>query len=99
MVFTRFDYSTGDAAGQNMVSRATFIACEWINEQRPEMLHYMLSGNFDTEKKTSSVNLLKTRGKRVTAEITVPREILMKHFASRPNRSPMASRFRRSRRS
>ena len=38
MVFTRFDYSTGDAAGQNMVSRATFIACEWINEQRPEML-------------------------------------------------------------
>jgi hydroxymethylglutaryl-CoA reductase len=42
------------------------------------MLHYMLSGNFDTEKKTSSVNLLKTRGRRVTAEITVPREILMK---------------------
>ncbi|GIR82848.1 MAG: hypothetical protein CM15mP84_05960 [Cellvibrionales bacterium] len=63
-----------------MVSRATFIACEWIHEQRPEMLHYMLSGNFDTEKKTSSVNLLKTRGKRVTAEITVPRDILMKHL-------------------
>ena len=84
MVFTRFDYSTGDAAGQNMVSRATFIACEWINEQRPEMLHYMLSGNFDTEKKTSSVNLLKTRGKRVTAEITVPRDILMKHLRVAP---------------
>ena len=87
MVFTRFDYSTGDAAGQNMVSRATFIACEWINEQRPEMLHYMLSGNFDTEKKTSSVNLLKTRGKRVTAEITVPREILIKHLRVAPEQS------------
>ena len=48
------------------------------------MLHYMLSGNFDTEKKTSSVNLLKTRGKRVTAEITVPREILMKHLRVAP---------------
>ena len=84
MIFTRFDYSTGDAAGQNMVSRATFIACEWINQQRPEMLHYMLSGNFDTEKKTSSVNLLKTRGKRVTAEITIPRDILMKHLRVAP---------------
>ncbi|GIR14837.1 MAG: hypothetical protein CM15mP25_5920 [Gammaproteobacteria bacterium] len=59
MVFTRFDYSTAMPPARNMVSRATFIACEWINEQRPEMLHYMLSGNFDTEKKTSSVNLLK----------------------------------------
>ena len=84
MIFTRFDYSTGDAAGQNMVSRATFIACEWINQQRPEMLHYMLSGNFDTEKKTSSVNLLKTRGRRVTAEITIPRDILMKHLRVAP---------------
>ena len=84
MVFTRFNYSTGDAAGQNMVSRATFIACEWITKQRPEMLHYLLSGNFDTEKKTSSVNLLKGRGKRVTAEITIPRETLMKHLRITP---------------
>ena len=28
-VACRFDYSTGDAAGQNMTSRATFFACEW----------------------------------------------------------------------
>ncbi|MEN0015436.1 MAG: hypothetical protein AAGC46_18860, partial [Solirubrobacteraceae bacterium] len=28
--FTRFDYTTGDAAGQNMVGKATWAACEWI---------------------------------------------------------------------
>ena len=26
----RFNYTTGDAAGQNMVGRATFAACSWI---------------------------------------------------------------------
>jgi len=76
MVHTRFDYSTGDAAGQNMTGKATFVACEWIREQVPYMRHYMLSGAFDTEKRTSFVNSLKGRGRRVTAELTIPREVL-----------------------
>lgn len=83
-VYTRFDYSTGDAAGQNMTSRATFVACEWIRENYPALRNYLLSGNFDTEKRTSSVNLLKNRGKRVTAEITIPRELLEKHLRITP---------------
>ncbi|WP_439107506.1 hydroxymethylglutaryl-CoA reductase [Congregibacter sp.] len=83
-VYTRFDYSTGDAAGQNMTSRATFVACEWIRENYPALKNYLLSGNFDTEKRTSSVNLLKNRGKRVTAEITVPREVLERNLRITP---------------
>jgi len=83
-VYTRFDYSTGDAAGQNMTSRATFVACEWIRENYPALRNYLLSGNFDTEKRTSSVNLLKNRGKRVTAEITIPREVLEQHLRITP---------------
>ncbi len=31
--YLRFNYTTGDAAGQNMVGRATFAACSWILEQ------------------------------------------------------------------
>ncbi|MFK7830592.1 MAG: hydroxymethylglutaryl-CoA reductase [Congregibacter sp.] len=83
-VYTRFDYSTGDAAGQNMTSRATFVACEWIRENYPALKHYLLSGNFDTEKRTSSVNMLKTRGRRVTAEITIPREVLERNLRITP---------------
>lgn len=83
-VYTRFDYSTGDAAGQNMTSRATFVACEWIREQYPSMRHYLLSGNFDTEKRTSAVNLLKNRGRRVTAEVTIPREVLERNLRITP---------------
>lgn len=77
MVYTRFDYSTGDAAGQNMTGKATFVACEWIRQQYPTLRHYMLSGGWDTEKKTSYVNSLKGRGRRVTAELTIPRQILI----------------------
>ncbi len=84
MVFTRFDYSTGDAAGQNMTSKATFVACEWIHRNFPALTHYLLSGNFDTEKKTSSVNLLKGRGRRVTAEITVPRQVMIDNLRITP---------------
>jgi hydroxymethylglutaryl-CoA reductase (NADPH) len=84
MVFTRFDYSTGDAAGQNMTSKATFVACEWIREQYGKISHYLLSGNFDTEKKTSSVNMLKGRGRRVTAEITIPRDVMIENLRITP---------------
>ena len=85
MVFTRFDYSTGDAAGQNMTSRATFVATEWIKQQCPTIHHYLLSGNFDTEKKTSSVNMLKGRGRRVTAEITIPAEVMQRNLRITPH--------------
>jgi hydroxymethylglutaryl-CoA reductase (NADPH) len=84
MIFTRFDYSTGDAAGQNMTSKATFVACEWIRKQVDTISHYLLSGNFDTEKKTSSVNLLKGRGRRVTAEITIPRDVMIENLRISP---------------
>jgi len=85
MVFTRFDYSTGDAAGQNMTSKATFVACEWINKEFPGISHYLLSGSFDTEKRTSSVNLLKGRGRRVTAEITIPQQVMREVLRITPN--------------
>jgi len=77
--FLRFDYTTGDAAGQNMVSRATHHACKWILEQKPEgMEHFTLAAQMDTDKKHSQINTLKTRGKRVVAEALIPNELLKK---------------------
>lgn len=76
-VFLRFNYSTGDAAGQNMVGRATFAACSWILDQYPEPIqHFYLESNFATDKKASQVNIMRTRGKRVTAEATIKRDVL-----------------------
>jgi len=72
----RFNYTTGDAAGQNMTGKATLAACEWIAEQYPGGAKYLLSGNMDTDKKHSQVNTLVTRGKRVVAEAVIRQEAL-----------------------
>ncbi|MBX3065073.1 MAG: hydroxymethylglutaryl-CoA reductase [Anaerolineae bacterium] len=84
--FLRFNFSTGDAAGQNMVGRATFAACSWIIEHYKDYLiqHFYLESNFATDKKGSQVNILHTRGKRVTAEISVKREILIQTLHVEP---------------
>jgi hydroxymethylglutaryl-CoA reductase (NADPH) len=76
--YLRFNYTTGDAAGQNMTGKATLAACEWIRAQHPGHPEFMLSGNMDTDKKFSRLNMLMTRGKRVVAEVVVPRDLLMR---------------------
>jgi hydroxymethylglutaryl-CoA reductase (NADPH) len=72
MLYTRFNYTTGDAAGQNLTGKATAAACKWIVEQNPQIKHFFLESNFATDKKSSQVNMLNTRGKRVVAEATIP---------------------------
>ena len=72
----RFNYTTGDAAGQNMTGKATFAACEWIKKNYPGGANYILSGNMDTDKKHSRANMLLTRGKRVVAECTIKGDLL-----------------------
>jgi hydroxymethylglutaryl-CoA reductase (NADPH) len=82
--FLRFNYSTGDAAGQNMVGRATFAACSWILERVDHVSSFYLESNLATDKKASQVNVMRTRGKRVTAEVTVPREVLVQQMRVEP---------------
>jgi hydroxymethylglutaryl-CoA reductase (NADPH) len=74
--YLRFNYTTGDAAGQNMTGRATWAACEWITKTYPGGVKYILSGGIDTDKKHSHLNMLLTRGKRVVAEATIRKDLL-----------------------
>ena len=55
----------------------TQAACDWIKENYDGALeHYFLESNFATDKKSSQVNMLRTRGKRVVAEATIPRDLI-----------------------
>jgi len=76
--YLRFNYTTGDAAGQNMVGRATFAACSWIldNYKDHPIQHFYLESNLATDKKASQVNVMHTRGKRVVAEAVIKRDVL-----------------------
>jgi len=84
LLYTRFDYTTGDAAGQNMVGRATWAACEWVQRTHPDHPRYVLSGSIDTDKKHSRLNMLRTRGKRVVAEATISASLLHEHMGVTP---------------
>jgi hydroxymethylglutaryl-CoA reductase (NADPH) len=72
MRYLRFNYTTGDAAGQNMSGKATLAACEWIAANHPGGARFTLSGAIDTDKKHSHMNMLHSRGARVIAEAVIP---------------------------
>jgi len=85
--YLRFNYSTGDAAGQNMVGRATFAACSWVLEQpwpKENVRRFYLESNLATDKKASQINVMRTRGKRVVAECSIPRDVLVQHMRVEP---------------
>jgi len=78
--YLRFNYTTADAAGQNLTSKATQAACSWIREHYPQPMQFMLSGNMETDKKHSHMNMLHTRGRRVIAEVVLPAAALRQHL-------------------
>src|SRR5215216_1322031 len=81
ILYTRFNWTTGDAAGQNLTGKATAVACSWITSNYPgDIKQFFLESNFATDKKSSQVNMLRTRGKRVVAECTLPNELVEKHM-------------------
>jgi hydroxymethylglutaryl-CoA reductase (NADPH) len=82
ILYTRFNYTTGDAAGQNLTGKATQAACRWIEAHNHTIEHYFLESNFATDKKSSQINMLRTRGKRVVAEAVIPNEILRRVMRS-----------------
>jgi hydroxymethylglutaryl-CoA reductase (NADPH) len=46
--------------------------------------HFYLESNLATDKKASQVNIMHTRGKRVIAEATIKREVLVEHMRVEP---------------
>lgn len=84
LLFLRFSFSTGDASGHNMSTKASEHLLYWLLGQYPELSYISLSGNYCTDKKTSAVNSILGRGKNVVAEILIPEEIVKTVLHSTP---------------
>lgn len=81
LLYLRLSFTTGDAAGHNMTTKAADAIGKWIEEKYAPSLKYLaVSGNYCTDKKNSAVNGILGRGKYVVAEIMVPHEICEKHL-------------------
>lgn len=84
-VYLIFEYTTGDAAGQNMVTIATEAILQYIIAQTPiKPLHYYIEANLSGDKKASTQSFQTVRGKKVTAEIHIPAQLIKKYLHTTP---------------
>ncbi|MEM8581199.1 MAG: hydroxymethylglutaryl-CoA reductase [Pseudomonadota bacterium] len=84
LLYIRFECSSGDASGHNMVTGAADALLTWLLQEYPSLEYSSISGNFCTDKKVSAVNGLLGRGKYVIAEIEVSREICARLLRTTP---------------
>ena len=72
-----FEYHTGDASGQNMVTICTNAICQYILENAPiKPVYWFLESNYSGDKKATSLSFTNNRGKKVTTEIILSEEIV-----------------------
>ena len=72
-VYLNLQYSTGDAAGQNMVTIATQCICDYIMENCPTRpLRYFVEANMSGDKKASQQSFQTVRGRKVAAAVYLP---------------------------
>ncbi|GAL16009.1 hydroxymethylglutaryl-CoA reductase [Vibrio astriarenae] len=86
-VYLVFEYLTGDASGQNMVTIATNAVFEFIMQHAPiEPEFAFLDGNLSGDKKATAQTLRSVRGKKVTAEANIPAELVEKYLHTTPEK-------------
>lgn len=84
-VYLNFEFTTGDASGQNMVTIATQAVCDEILKHTPvKPLHHYVESNLSGDKKASARAFTTARGKKVTAEAHLSAELIAKHLHTTP---------------
>jgi hydroxymethylglutaryl-CoA reductase (NADPH) len=84
-VYMYLEYTTGDASGQNMVTIATNAIYEYVLANSPVIIkHAFLEANFSGDKKASAMSFLGVRGKKVTTEINLSKELIESFLHTTP---------------
>lgn len=77
IVFLVCRFTTGDAAGQNMVTVAAQAICDEICANSPIPIRScFVEGNFSGDKKSSYFGVLRGRGRKVSASVSLPSEVV-----------------------
>lgn len=86
-VILTFEYTTGDAAGQNMVTICTDQICQYILanfETQPN--EWYIESNYAGDKKATALSFSNVRGKKVTAEIVLLKEVVAETLKTTPEK-------------
>ncbi len=80
-----FEYTTGDAAGQNMVTICTDAICKYlIHASKIKPKKFYIESNLAGDKKPTAKNVTSARGRRVIAEATITKEVVKSILKSTP---------------
>jgi hydroxymethylglutaryl-CoA reductase (NADPH) len=86
-VYLIFEFTTGDASGQNMVTIATEAICAYIKAHSPiHPEYFFIEANLSGDKKASAQSLLQVRGRKVTTEVVLPADLVEKRLNTTPHR-------------
>lgn len=83
-VFLRFEASSGDAMGMNMMVRGISRVMDFVEAKNPHVKHVALTGNVCTDKKSAATNWILGRGKTVVAEATIEKEVVKSKLKTSP---------------
>jgi hydroxymethylglutaryl-CoA reductase (NADPH) len=79
------EFYTADAAGQNMVTICTDILCKWLVENSPTKPNiWFVESNYSGDKKAAAVSFMHVRGKKVSAEVNLTKEVVEKILRCKP---------------
>jgi hydroxymethylglutaryl-CoA reductase (NADPH) len=94
-VYLNFEFTTGDASGQNMVTIATEAICAYIHAHAPVRPRCaFVEANLSGDKKASAHSFLSVRGRKVTAETFLPADLVARRLRATPQQ--MADYWRMS---
>src|SRR5439155_13098309 len=86
-VYLLLSYHTGDASGQNMVTLCTDAICQDLIARTPvQPRQWFLESNLSGDKKATALSFLRTRGRKVMAEVMVPRALVESVLHTTPER-------------
>lgn len=86
-VYLGFEYTTGDASGQNMVTIATDAVCAHIASHAPTKPRYQfVEANLSGDKKATTHSFMSVRGRKVTAEVRLSAAIVEQRLHTTPAR-------------
>lgn len=86
LLFLRFEFTTGDASGHNMVTLASDNLMPWILDHYPELTYGSISGNLCSDKKATAVNGILGRGKNVITEMLIPLDVVVARLKTTPEK-------------
>lgn len=86
LLYLRLEFTTGDAAGHNMVTNAADQLIPWILQHYPGLQYGSISANYCSDKKATAVNGILGRGKYVVCEILIPRAICERRLHTTPEK-------------